>query len=129
MEGRNIVVGKRVGSRGLRSALGLLIVLAGAFALSGTAAAQEEITVIIDGETCTRDAYSDDLVCPNDENRGFDPDVEADVLERPETPPDNPPDKLPFTGADVTLFMITGAALVATGMLVVRRTRTKKSEI
>ena len=128
MEGRNIVVGKKVGSRGLRGALALLVVLTGAFALSGTAIAQEEITVIIDGEVCTRDAYSDDLVCPNDENRGFDPDVDADVLERPETPPE-PPERLPFTGADVTLFMITGAALVATGMLVVRKTRAKKSEI
>ena len=128
MEGRNIVVGKKVGSRGLRGALALLVVLTGALALSGTAMAQEEITVIVDGETCTRDAYSDDLVCPNDENRGFDPDVDADVLTRPETPPP-PSDRLPFTGADVTLFMITGAALVATGMLVVRRTRAKKSEI
>ena len=128
MEGRNMVVGKKVGSRGLRSALALLVVLTGAFALSGTAAAQEEITVIIDGQTCTRDAYGGELVCQEDEKRGFDPDVSSDILERPETPPE-PPGRLPFTGADITLFMITGAALVATGMLVVRRTRAKKGEV
>lgn len=129
MEGRNMVVARIARSRGLRGALMLLVVLAGVFALSGPAAAQEEVTVIVDGEECSRDAYGGELVCPDDQSRKFDPDVDADILERPPTPPENPPDRLPFTGADVTLFMITGAALVATGMLVVRRTRSKNSEI
>jgi LPXTG-motif cell wall-anchored protein len=125
MEGRNIVV---KGSRGVRGALAFLVVLTGVFALSGTAFAQEDITVIVDGQECSRDAYGGEIVCPDDQERKFDPDVDADVLDRPETPPP-PSDRLPFTGADVTLFMITGAALIATGMLVVRRTRAKKSEI
>ena len=129
MEGRNIVRGKSR-SRGLRGALALLVVLVGALALSGTAAAQEEITVIIDGQECTRDAYGGPIVCPDDQERKFDPDVDADILGRPETPPEPPPeDTLPFTGADVTLFLITGAALVGTGMIVVRRTRAKNNEI
>ena len=127
MEGRNMVVGKRVGEKAIRSVLALFVVLAGAFVLSGTAMAQEEITVIVDGEECSRDAYGGEIVCPNNEERNFDPEVQADVLERPETPPP-PTDRLPFTGADVTLFMITGAALVATGMLVVRRTHSNKNE-
>ena len=125
MEGRNIVV---KGSRGVRGALALLVVVAGAFALSGTAVAQEDITVIIDGQECSRDAYGGEIVCPDDQERRFDPSADADVLERPETPPP-PSDRLPFTGADVTLFMITGAALIATGVLVMRRTRAKRNEI
>ena len=128
MEGRNMVVARIARSRGLRGALMLLVVLAGVFALSGPAAAQEEVTVIVDGEECSRDAYGGELVCPDDQSRKFDPDVDADILERPPTPPDSS-DRLPFTGADVTLFMITGAALVATGTLVVRRTRSKNNEI
>jgi hypothetical protein len=129
MEGRNIVRGKSR-TRGFRGALALFVVLVGALALSGTAAAQEQITVIVDGQECTRDAYGGVIVCPDTEDRDFDPDVESTILGRPETPPEPPPeDTLPFTGADVTLFLITGAALVGTGMIVVRRTRAKNNEI
>jgi hypothetical protein len=47
-------------------------------------------------------------------------------------PPDDqvlakrPPSNLPFTGADLTLFVITGVAAIATGTILVRRTRARK---
>lgn len=46
-------------------------------------------------------------------------------------PPDQilgkrPPNNLPFTGADVTLFVITGVAAIATGTVLVRRTRARR---
>lgn len=124
MEGRTMVVStKRFASRTLRGVLALMVVLTGAFVLTGTANA-EQTTIIVDGVECHRDAYGGPIVCPTDHRR-FDPKVDADILERRGTPPDT----LPFTGADVTLFLITGAALVATGMLVVRRTRAGKGEV
>jgi hypothetical protein len=42
-------------------------------------------------------------------------------------PPFPPGDHvLPFTGADVTLFIITGVAAIATGTVLVRRTRARR---
>lgn len=35
---------------------------------------------------------------------------------------------LPFTGADLTLFVATGLALTATGLVIVRRTRARREE-
>ena len=35
---------------------------------------------------------------------------------------------LPFTGADITLFVATGLAAIGTGAVIVRRSRVKKSE-
>lgn len=35
---------------------------------------------------------------------------------------------LPFTGADVTLFVLTGLAAIGIGMVIVRRTRARKLE-
>ncbi|MGH2755107.1 MAG: hypothetical protein ACRDLB_11825 [Actinomycetota bacterium] len=43
-------------------------------------------------------------------------------------PLEDPPDTLPFTGADLTLFLATGVAAVGTGAIVVRRTRPKKDK-
>jgi hypothetical protein len=37
-----------------------------------------------------------------------------------------PPSNLPFTGADLTLFVITGVAAIATGTILVRRTRARR---
>lgn len=61
--------------------------------------------------------------------------IERDEPERPDaviperiTPPDEPPSErgpLPFTGADLTLFVATGMAAVATGSVIVRRTRSR----
>ena len=48
-------------------------------------------------------------------------------------PPDDqvlgkrPPSVVPFTGADVTLFVITGVAAIATGAVLVRRTRARRN--
>ena len=123
MEGRNMgTARKRFAGRALRGVLVATVVLAGALVLSGTAAAQETSSSI----NCELDPYNS--TCGSEEERNFNPDVESDVLTRPGTPPDDSGETLPFTGADVTLFVITGAALVATGMLVVRRTRAKRSE-
>lgn len=38
------------------------------------------------------------------------------------------PQGLPFTGADVTLFVLTGLAAIGIGMVIVRRTRARKLE-
>lgn len=118
MEGRH-VVSKRFGLRAVGSLLVLMVVLSGMLVLTaGIASAQETSSI-----NCELDPYNS--VCKNEEDKNFDPEVDADVLTRPGTPPD---ETLPFTGADVTLFVITGAALVATGMLVVRRTRSTKPQ-
>ena len=125
MEGSSMGTGrKRIAGRALRGVLAVTVVLVGALVLSGPAAAQETGSSSIN---CELDPY--DSVCKSEEERNFNPDVDADVLNRPETPPDDSGETLPFTGADVTLFVITGAALVATGMLVVRRTRARRSEV
>lgn len=39
-----------------------------------------------------------------------------------------PNNNLPFTGADVTLFVLTGLAAIGIGMVIVRRTRARKLE-
>lgn len=44
----------------------------------------------------------------------------------PHVLPKRPPSNLPFTGADVTLFVITGLAAIGTGMVLVRRTRARR---
>jgi hypothetical protein len=54
---------------------------------------------------------------------------------RTTSPPPPPPivlrkcvgcDPLPFTGADLTLFIVTGFAAIATGAVLVRRTRARR---
>lgn len=110
----------------LRSLLGLAVVLGAVLVFAGPAVAEEKVKVIVNGETCYRDPYGE-IVCPNEEERDFDTEVEAEVLERGGTPPDDS-STLPFTGADMTLFVITGAALVATGVVVVRRTRAARGK-
>ncbi|MDQ4142750.1 MAG: hypothetical protein M3198_03245 [Actinomycetota bacterium] len=118
MEGRSMT-SKKNGMRAVGSLVALMVVLSGMLVLfAGAASAAEEIN-------CELDPYNS--VCKKEEDKNFNPDVDADVLTRPETP-DEPGETLPFTGADVALFVITGAALVATGMLVVRRTRSSRSE-
>ena len=97
------------------SVLALSVIVAGMFVLAGTAAAQEGSSSI----TCELDPYTS--VCKGEQDKDFDPGSSSRLETEPE-------DTLPFTGADVTLFAITGAALVATGALVVRRTRANKSE-
>jgi hypothetical protein len=97
------------------------------FAFSPTASAQ----TVVGGEECFFDPYGDE-VCPADEVRNPKTEVEAGLLERPDTPPAAPASEdspLPFTGADVTLFLVTGLALVATGTVLVRRNRSRRSEI
>ena len=122
MEGRTMT-GKKNGTMAVGSLLALMVVLSGMLVfLAGPASAQEVGTAEIN---CELDPYNS--VCNKEEDRNFNPDVDSEVLTRPETEDDSSK-TLPFTGADVTLFVITGAALVATGMLVVRRTRASRSE-
>lgn len=101
-----------------RVALALLVAFAALFVVSSSAVAAPKVKIEVDGEVCFVDPYGP-LVCPNEIERDTDTDVQSDVLERQPT--------LPFTGADVTLFVVTGAALIATGALVVRRTRAARS--
>ena len=116
-----VVTGKSVGGKALRSAVALMVVLVGGLFFTGSAVAAEKVKITVEGETCFVDPYGP-LVCPKDDERDFGSDVQADVLERQPSPPDDS-STVPFTGADITLFVITGAALVATGMVVVRRSR------
>ena len=55
--------------------------------------------------------------------------IERDTPDRPQVIDDSSrrEGELPFTGADLTLFMATGLAAVATGTVIVRRTRTRSS--
>jgi hypothetical protein len=85
-----------------------------AMILVGTAAAQE------------KDPYSNEgpKVLPSVIERG-EPD-RPDVVEEEFIPP--PPEErgpLPFTGADLTLFVATGLAAIATGSVILRRTRAR----
>jgi LPXTG-motif cell wall-anchored protein len=38
------------------------------------------------------------------------------------------PNQLPFTGADVTLFLVVGLAAIGTGTFLLRRTRVERAE-
>ena len=58
------------------------------------------------------------------------------IRKEPQTPPDHVQpnrfgdrgEELPFTGADLTLFVATGLAAIGTGAVIVRRTRSKDSD-
>lgn len=116
MEGRDMVsTRKKFVGKALMSVLALTVLVTGMFVLTGTAMAQEGSSSI----TCELDPYAS--VCKGEQDKDFDPGSSSRLTTEPD-------DTLPFTGADVTLFVITGAALVATGMLVVRRTRANRSE-
>jgi hypothetical protein len=105
----------------------LAVALLSVFALSPAASAQ----TTVGGEGCFFDPYGEE-VCPDEEVRKPDTDVQAELLERAPQPAAEAPSEegpLPFTGADVTLFLVTGAALVVTGTVLVRRNRTRRDEI
>jgi hypothetical protein len=114
-----VVENKRMARRTLGVVAMLALVLGAALAVSGSAAAQVEIEA---GGECFVDRYGP-RVCPSDTTKDPDTDVDADVLERGSSSRE-----LPFTGADLTLFVVTGGALVATGALVVRRARAGRNE-
>ena len=107
--------------------LALLIAAVGLLAFAPVASAQ----TTVEG-ACFFDSYGN-RVCPDDEVRKPQTEVQADLLSRPDTPPGSPSSSdespLPFTGADVTLFLVTGAALIVTGGVLVRRNRTRRSEV
>ena len=129
MEGsRKVAEQKRVvARRALGAIVALALVFGIAMAFSGTAVAESKVKIIDEnGQTCFVDRYGP-RVCPSDSEKDPKSDIDVDVLRRPTT--DNGGGGgLPFTGADLTLFVITGAALVATGALVVRRARASRSE-
>ena len=58
------------------------------------------------------------------------------IRKEPQAPPDQVEpnrfgdrgEELPFTGADLTLFVATGLAAIGTGAVIVRRTRSKESD-
>jgi hypothetical protein len=106
----------------------LAVALLSVLALSPAASAQTTL-----GEGCFFDPYGEE-VCPDDEVRKPDTEVQAELLERPDTQPPagattEEKGPLPFTGADMTLFLVTGGALVVTGTVLVRRNRTRRGEI
>ena len=116
----NKVVGRSLATRTALFVVALAVAAVGVLAFAPVASAAEE--------GCFRDPYGN-LVCPTTETRDPKTTVEADLLERPPSTPPNPPETLPFTGADVTLFVVTGAALVGTGAVLVRRTRARRNEV
>jgi hypothetical protein len=107
----------------------LAVALLSVFALSPVASAASAQTTV-GGQGCFFDPYGEE-VCPDDEVRNPDTDVQAELLERGAQPTGVAPaaeeSPLPFTGADVTLFLVTGAALVVTGTVLVRRNRTRRN--
>ena len=117
----SVVENKLIARRTLGVVAVLVLVLGAALAFTGSAAAQ----VRIGGEQdCLIDNYGPEGVCPSETTRDPDNDVDADILERSGSSRET----LPFTGADLTLFVVTGGALVATGALVVRRARAGRNE-
>ena len=100
----------------LLAVMGLLAGLVAAMMLIGTAAAQET------------DPYSNEgpTVLPTVIQKGQPARPDVTQPERQERPPDD--SALPFTGADLTLFVATGAAAIATGTVLVRRTRARNAE-
>jgi LPXTG-motif cell wall-anchored protein len=52
------------------------------------------------------------------------PEVQAETVEPAGRPASS---TLPFTGADVTLFVVIGLAAIGTGTLIVRRTRSSEA--
>lgn len=116
----SVVENKLIARRSLGVVAILVLVLGAALAFTGSASAQ----VRIGGEDCLVDNYGPEGVCPSETTRDPDNDVDAEVLERGGSSRET----LPFTGADLTLFVVTGGALVATGALVVRRARAGRNE-
>lgn len=53
------------------------------------------------------------------------PKGQPSIMEPPARNPENAPG-LPFTGADLALFVATGLAAIATGTVIVRGTRTRR---
>ena len=115
---RNNVAGRSLATRTALFVVALAVAAVGMLAFAPVASAGE----------CFRDPYGN-LVCPDTEVRNPKTSVEADLLERAPSTPPAPAETLPFTGADVTLFVVTGAALVGTGTVLVRRTRARRSEV
>lgn len=104
--------------RKCRARLGLLaltVIVGAMFALSlaGAAGAAE-------------DPYSNDgpKVLPSVIERG-EPERPQPVEPARRDTPDDSSRRLPFTGADLTLFVATGLAAVATGGVIMRRTRAR----
>jgi hypothetical protein len=99
-------------------ALTVIVGVSFALALVGTAAAQQ------------KDPYSNrgPQVLPSVIERGEPERPPAVQPNRQETPPDDSNNRLPFTGADLTLFVATGLAAVATGGVILRRTRSRSFE-
>jgi LPXTG-motif cell wall-anchored protein len=123
--GRSTTVSRSVVRKTMLTVLALAVAVIGILALSPAASAQ----TVVGGEgECFFDPYGDE-VCPSDEIRDPKTEVEAELLERPSTSPAPSDSPLPFTGADVTLFLVTGAALIGTGGFMVRRNKTRRSEI
>ena len=98
-------------------AMTIIVGVMGAMLLVGSAAAAE-------------DPYSNEgpQVLPSVIERGEPNRPDAVINERQQRePPDDSSSRgpLPFTGADLTLFLATGMAAVATGSVIVRRTRSR----
>jgi hypothetical protein len=94
---------------------------------------------LVGSAAAAEDPYSNDgpKILPSVIERDEPERPDAVIDERETTPP--PPDEtppppqdergpLPFTGADLTLFLATGMAAVATGSVIVRRTRTRNDQ-
>jgi LPXTG-motif cell wall-anchored protein len=115
-KGRGMAKNKKPARIVLLAVMGLLAGLTAAMMLIGTAAAQET------------DPYSNEgpTVLPTVIQKGQPKRPDVTEPNRFERPPDD--SSLPLTGADLTLFVATGAAAIATGTVLVRRSRARNAK-
>ena len=112
-----VTVRARLGKVVLAVVAGLLAASAWTFFYSDPASAQV-------------DPYSTQTpsVLPTRVTNPPDPDIQGDKETDDDVGAVQPDDRdgvLPFTGGDVTLFLVIGAAAVTTGYVIVRRTRSE----
>lgn len=97
---------EKIRARGALLVVGLFVALTGAMLLVPSAAAQSDKYV------------PDETVSPTI--------IITGSPSEPAVPPQD--SRIPFTGADLSLFVATGAAAVGTGAVIVRRTRRKRED-
>jgi hypothetical protein len=108
-DGMKSVLRARIALGVVTAALGLMMVLS----MTGAAGAQEKDPYAPKGPN----------VLPSVIERG---EPERPPAVEPERiPPEDSNNRLPFTGADITLFAATGMAAVVTGGVILRRTRSR----
>lgn len=129
------------GRRGARAALMTVVLLLGALGASMVlwqAGAAAQVDPYSSGSPTTSPSVLPTLIETTQPGTPSPDDTVLPTrLTNPPTPEDDetlvlgnrqPNNTLPFTGADVTLFVATGLAAIATGAVLVRRSRARRTE-